>query len=54
MPGTAKILSIIIVPAINCWNSSPDMVTTGNRAFFRACLPITTKSLSPLDLAVRT
>jgi len=39
-------------PRIGIWR--PTMVTTGMKAFLRACLDTTVRSRSPFDQAVRT
>ena len=53
-PGTANTVSVMTAPPSKRPNCSPVTVTSGSAAFFSACRPITSHSVSPLARAVRT
>src|SRR5699024_12767533 len=53
-PGTAKICSITSVPVMIPTAKGPTTVTTGIKALRSTCLIITTTSLKPFALAVKT
>ena len=54
MPGTRKICSVTSAPPKTPGISSATSVTTGISALRKACLTITTRSVSPLARAVVT
>src|SRR5215216_3390970 len=53
-PGHAKIVSVMIAPAMTSPTCNPITVIVGNMAFLRACFTITRHGTTPLALAVLT
>ncbi len=54
IPGMLKIVSRTTLPLTMIPSRRPTTVSTGISAFFRECLRMMTRSLSPLAQAVRT